>query len=95
MGTAVVMKSNHKPMLVADNFMDMVQYIISATTDFSLQERMIQCAHEYKKLTRRYALPIIVNEDRKDGESFYTLNFEEIDEIFAKHVDEYIKRIKG
>lgn len=92
MGTNIVMKPNYDPMLVAESFQDMVFYVMTATTDFDLQDRMMKCALKYRKLTNRYALPVIINEDRKDGEAFYTLNFKEIDKDFAEYVDEYIKR---
>lgn len=92
MGTNIVMKPRQEPMLVAESFQDMVFYVMTATTDFDLQDRMMKCALKYRKLTNRYALPIILNNSRKEGDPIYVLNFKEIDKDFAEYVDEYIKR---
>jgi len=94
MGTTVMYKPNEKPLLVAESFQDMVFYVMTATVDFDLQDKMMKCALKYRKLMNRYALPIIVNDDRKDGEAYYTLNFKEIDEAFEGYIKEYINKIK-
>ncbi len=91
----IVLSTNADPMAVASNAKDMLSYIESKTTDPDQQERLMNCAIQYKRTTRRFCLPVILNMDRKDNESFYFLDFEKIDIMMARYINEYFEKLRN
>jgi len=90
----IVISTTREPMVIASNQQDMLAYIESNTSDPDQQEKLMTCATQYKRKTRRYCLPVTLNLDRKNDEPFYLLNICEIDKTMARYINEYLERLK-
>jgi hypothetical protein len=90
----LLIRPGAEPMVVASNAKDMLLYIQNRTSDVDEQEKLMQCAQHYKKTKRRYALPVVVNLDRRTNDAFYSLDFKKIDDIMSHYINEYFNRLR-